>query len=250
MVSAATSTESATSSAGAWSRFAAAATVAVLVALASCNGKPASNGKVDDPGPTFIDPERILLEIESGDVGMPFDLADDAECSGGKCAVLEEVWESDEELHPTFRLASDATKVVSLKGLKDNPLGEALVPNGTIEIPFTVKKAATYDLWVRAWVHCSCANSFDLSVDSPPPVDTDGDGKWDENVPYTFGHSTYARWKWVERRGVRFNLDEGPHVIRIFNREDGIKLDQVFMQELIGGAIEPYMPQGIEKPTP
>jgi hypothetical protein len=229
--------------------------VAGLVALASCNGRPThgprnggGNGGDGNGGITFNDPERIVLEIESGEVGKPFETVDDAECSGGKCVLLAETWEDHHELHPRFR--TEAGRLVSKEGLNENPAGEKLLPNGTIDIPFTVKKAGTYDLWVRAWFHCTCANSFDLSVDAPPPVDADGDGKWDENVPDTFNHSTKQRWKWVERRGARFELDEGPHVIRIFNREDGIKLDQVFMQELVGGAFEPYTPQGIEKPAP
>jgi len=229
-----------------------AAIMAGFVALASCNGKRTPTGRhgsADEPPWDFPDPERIVLEIESGEVGTPFEVAPDAECSGGKCAVLAEIWETDQELNPTFRLASDAKKLVSLKGLDENPLGEALVPNGTIEIPFTVKKPATYDLWVRSWFHCGCGNSFFLSVDAPPPVDTDGDGKWDENLPYIFSHSTYKRWKWVENRNIRLDLSEGPHVIRIFNREDGIKVDQVFMQELLGGAVVPYVPTGIEKPS-
>ncbi|MHC5058507.1 MAG: hypothetical protein ACYTKD_27940 [Planctomycetota bacterium] len=230
---------------------AAAVVVAGLVALASCNGKPRNgggNGGDGNGGITFNDPERIVLGIESGEVGKPFEVADDAECSGGKCVLLAETWEDHHELNPRFR--TEGGKLVSKEDVDKNPAGEKLLPNGTIEVPFTVKKAGTYDLWVRAWFHCGCANSFFLSVDSPPPVDTDGDGKWDENVPYIFNHQTFKRWKWIKNRGARFELDEGPHVIRIFNREDGIKLDQVFMPELVGGAIEPYTPQGIEKPTP
>jgi hypothetical protein len=230
---------------------AATACVAGLFLLASCNDKPTSRrGGNGGDGFTFKDPERIIIEVESGDVGKPFELTDDAECSGGKCVVLAEVWETDAELNPRFRLRSDAAKLVSKGDLDKNPAGEALVPNGTIEIPFTVKKAATYDLWVRAWFHCGCGNSFDLSIDSPEPVDTDGDGKWDKNLPRIFNSPTHKRWKWVESRGAKFKLAAGPHVIRIFNREDGIKVDQIFMGELVGGAIEPYTPSGIEKPTP
>jgi len=226
-----------------------AAVMATLATLASCDGKRAPASRSGDGGFDFPDPERIILEIESGEVGKPFEVTDDAECSGGRCAVLAEIWETDQELNPTFRLASDPKKFFSLKAAKANPAGEALVPNGTIEIPFTVKKAASYDLWVRAWFNSGCGNSFDLSVNSPPPVDTDGDGTWDENVPDTYSHSTYQRWKWIENRNIRLDLAEGPHVIRIFNREDGIKLDQVFMRERVGGAVEPYTPQGIEKPN-
>jgi len=222
------------------------AAAALLAVFASCDGKRTA-GRDGGPGFDFKDPERIVLEIESGKVGTPFELASDAECSGGRCAVLEE-GEEHAEKHPRFRTGSGT--LVPKYGLDKNPAGEKLLPNGTVEIKFTVKKAATYDLWVRSWFCCGCGNSFDLSVDSPPPVDTDGDGKWDENVPHTFSHSTYRRWQWVDRRDARFRLDEGEHVVRIFNREDGIKLDQVFMQELGGGAVEPYTPTGIEKQTP
>ncbi len=229
----------------------AAAAMFGLVALASCDGRRNSftrSGNGSGPDFDFPEPERIVVEVESGEVGKPFEIAADAECSGGTCAVLAEVWATHKELNPRFR--TEGGRFVSKDGLDTNPAGEKLLPNGTIEITFIVKKAATYDLWVRAWFHCTCANSFDLSVDTPPPVDTDGDGKWDENVPYPFSHPTEKRWKWVENRNARFDLAAGPHVVRIFNREDGIKLDQVFLQELVGGAVERTVPQGIEKPGP
>lgn len=219
----------------------------VLVCILAAAG-PACK---EPPPVTVLDePVRIVLEAESAKNDIaPFKVEENAECSGGGCLVLPEVWATDGELNPTFR-TREGGRPVSMKKAKDNPLGEALVPNGTIELPFEVKTAGSYAVWVRAWLHCSCANSFFLSIDTDPPVDADGDGKYDENPPHMLGGSTHERWKWVTLRGKTFDLAEGRHIVRIFNREDGIRIDQVLLAEGTSGPVEPYHPQGMERPHP
>ena len=57
--------------------------------------------------------------------------------------------------------------------------------------------------------------------------------------------STHKRWKWFTVRRP-FEVAEGPHVLRIYPREDGIRIDQVLFAEEVEGA-DGYVPQGIEE---
>ncbi len=232
-----------------------AATLAALliIAGAACDGKPSPGDGTrstagGDGGFEFpAEPERIVIEAEAGVIGAPFQVEEDATVSGGKCVVLAEVWATHEELNPAFR-TREGGEPVSKEGLAENPLGRALVPNGVVEVPFEVKKAGSYTFWTRAWFSGSCGDSFFFSVDEDPPVDTDGDGAYDERPPHMLSGSTHEKWKWFERRKVRFDLDQGPHVLRIYPREDGLRIDQVFFGEVLEG-VDLYLPQGTEEPT-
>lgn len=224
----------------------------LVLASAACDGKPAARERrrpsAGEPAIEYLlEPERMVLEVESRRVVTPFEVEENPGASGGKCVLLAEIWATHSELHPAFK-TREGGKPVPEKGLKDNPLGRALVPNGTIEVPFEVKKAGRYALQVRAWFSGGCGNSLYFAIDEDPPVDTDGDGTYDERPPYTLTGSTYKRWKWFERERARFDLTEGPHVLRMYPREDGIRIDQVFFGEILQG-VEPYVPQGMEEPT-
>lgn len=74
--------------------------------------------------------------------------------------------------------------------------------------------AGTYQLWVRAYWHDACGNSFFVLVDSTS-VNT--------KTPYVTDQ-TFRKWHWVA--GPTIRLSEGVHTIRFQNREDGAKLDQ------------------------
>jgi len=226
----------------------------LAVAPLACDEPPKGNGggKGGGKGAVVVLPQaqRIVVEAESAKNAIaPFEVEENDECAGGKCLVLPEVWATKQELNPTFRVRGEK-ELVSMKKAKDNPLGKALVPNGAVELPFKITKAGRYNVWVRAWFANMCANSFYLSVDTDPPVDTDGDGKYDENPPHTLGGSTYERWRWATLRDREFDLAEGGHVVRVFNREDGIRIDQVLFAEISDGPLPPYNPQGMERSHP
>lgn len=94
---------------------------------------------------------------------------------------------------------------------------------------FEVAETGEYVFWGRAWWQDSCGNSLTLVLD---------DGK-----PFIFGEDgTYRKWHWV--KGMRTTLAAGQHRLRIQNREDGVKLDEILLSRNID-----YVPVGIEEPT-
>lgn len=222
--------------------------IAFLLAIFGCTEK--GQPPTQKTGATLFLPEptKIVLEVESGTVEPPFEIVEDPDCSGGRCVVLAEKWATDEELHPAFR-TRDGRLVSAKEDLGRNPAGVELIPNGRIELQFEVKKPGLYVLWARAHFHCSCGDSFYVSVDGGEPVDTDGNGEYDVNPPFVLGGSTHGRWKWFELKAQKFELGTGQHTIRIYNREDGIKLDQILLVET-PPPLDPYVPQGIERPAP
>jgi hypothetical protein len=213
----------------------------VLAAGLACDERPKGRGSGNSPV-ILPGPAKIVVEAESGEVRPPFETAEDAAASGERCVVLPEVWATHEELNPAHKTREGGEPVFKTT----LPRGEALVPNGMIVLPFEVKKKARYACHVRAWFHCECGDSFYLSLDREPPVDTDGNGEYDENAPDVIGGSTRQRWKWFPLRGREFELEEGTHVARIFPREDGVKIDQLLLVEIVEGWGDPYVPQGKE----
>ncbi|MCX7591568.1 MAG: hypothetical protein N2255_08075 [Kiritimatiellae bacterium] len=103
---------------------------------------------------------------------------------------------------------------------------------GEAVIRFEIKKAGQYELWCRVWWDDECGNSFTMVVD---------DGK-----PFVFGQdSTFKCWHWVRApRLKQLYLEPGIHTLRVQNREDGVRLDQILFS-----SNQRYVPVGIEKPT-
>ncbi|MBO7655188.1 MAG: hypothetical protein J6U40_09730 [Kiritimatiellae bacterium] len=99
----------------------------------------------------------------------------------------------------------------------------------TVEIP----KEGAYTLWCRCWWNGECSNSFSVSLDDQPV--------------FLFGEdATYKTWHWVKypvSRTVKpLNLTEGKHTLTFFNREDGVRLDQILLS-----ADKRFVPMDIEK---
>ncbi|MBN1807683.1 MAG: hypothetical protein JW909_01345 [Planctomycetes bacterium] len=194
---------------------------------------------------------RVVAEVESGIIEKPFVMVEDPAAGGGLSVELPENPDKT-ELNPKTRTSGgepafwkdvDAGKYV----------GQALYPNGAIRVPFEVLKAGDYSVWFRAyWLH-GCANSVYFMIDPrKDPVDADGNGEYDDEiVPVSLdGAGTYKVWHWVRygREGDVFHLDAGRHEIVIYNREDGVRLDQVLFAELAGG--NQYYPTGVEESFP
>jgi hypothetical protein len=233
-------------------RVSVAASVALLCAAGGCNDAPtpsAHSGNEEGPEVRILaEAVRVVVEAEGGRIVAPFAKEEFGGASGGACVVLAEKWESHEELNPAFK-TKDGGRPLSKDDLSDNPPGSALVPNGMVEIPFEIPEAGAYTLWVRAHFHCQCGDSFFFSIDADPPIDNDGNGTYDDNPPAMLGGTTHGRWKWFTFRERAFELTEGAHVMRVFPREDGVRIDQVLFAKRPGPPLEPYVPMGIETST-
>jgi len=92
------------------------------------------------------------------------------------------------------------------------------VTKGDATWSFEVKEGGTYIVWCRVWWIDECGNSFGLSVDGAKA--------------FSFGQdATYKSWHWVKSppRLAQLKLKKGTHSLKLTNREDGIRVDQVFI---------------------
>jgi hypothetical protein len=86
---------------------------------------------------------------------------------------------------------------------------------GCVYIKFKVPEQGNYTVWVRTWWYDACGNSFFLVVDDKPAQVVGGDG-------------TFRTWKW--RKATQpYALTAGTHSLKIQNREDGARADQVLI---------------------
>lgn len=87
-----------------------------------------------------------------------------------------------------------------------------------------------YIFWARVWWLDSCGNSLRIIIDG--------------GRPFLFGQDgTYKSWHWV--KGMKVKLTAGTHELKIENREDGVKVDQILL-----APDADYVPTGIEDTTP
>ena len=223
--------------------------VLILLTIVGCttNRQQPPGRDQTGPPPTFLpEPIRVVMEVESGEVQAPFEVEDHQGVGGRRCVVLAEKWATRAELHPPLKTQSDG-RPVSKAELASNPLGSSLVPNGSITVPFTIGSPGRYTLWARVEFAHACADSMYVNVDADLPVDTDGNGSFDENAPYQIGGSTWNRWTWVKLRHPQFELGAGDHILSIYPREDGIRIDQVLLARDPIPPVDDYEPSGIEE---
>lgn len=94
---------------------------------------------------------------------------------------------------------------------------------------FQIAQGGRYRFWGRAWWPNSCGNSFTWILN--------------ENRPFVFGRGgTFEHWHWV--RGMLVELEPGRHRLRVLNREDGPRLDQILLTRNLR-----FVPSGIEPVT-
>lgn len=121
-------------------------------------------------------------------------------------------------------------RYVEVRQGKGNP---PEVTGGTASYEFDLAEKGTYRLWCRAWWEDSCGNSLSVILDDQPP--------------FTFGQDgTYKQWHWVKssRRQPQLRLEPGRHRLRILNREDGVRIDQILFT-----ADRRYVPVDVEDVT-
>ena len=168
-------------------------------------------------GFSFFTPKKIVIEAEWGKVKAPFVVAEEPKSSEGKVVYLKEKTNN--------------------KGGK--PPGKDFYP-GSIEFRFEVEKEGAYMLWVRKLWMNGCGNSVLCTVNEPMTKD---------NAKILGEDGTYDRLHWISLGREPVHLKAGKNVLRIQNREDGIKLDQFAFVEHVKDEDDPYVPQGIETPT-
>ncbi len=136
------------------------------------------------------------------------------------------IWDGDED-PADQKVAAEASggKFIEIpEGAGDPPdvAGEAVYE-------FEITQPGRYRFWGRAWWPNSCGNSFIWILN-------------DDN-PFVFGRDgTYESWHWV--RGMLVTLHPGRHTLRVLNREDGARLDQILITRNLR-----FVPMGIEDVT-
>lgn len=103
-------------------------------------------------------------------------------------------------------------------------ISDPLENGGTASYTFTVATAGDYMLWGRQHSPSTGHNSFFVSVDSRPFL--------------TWNTALTNLWLWDQLRdgysgsGVKLHLGVGKHTLRIKQREDGTRLDQILITSM------------------
>ena len=192
--------------------------IAAISVLAAGCGKSGSKPKAGsgDPGTSAVPAvtliktaPRILVEAEKPThLEPPMKICDDVQASGGRYAEAPE-----------------------------GPNHKEISKGGSATYEFEVAEPGAYVLWVRKNWCCGCGNSLTISVDGAAELMFGGD-------------ATYGKWDWKRvtdpaKPGMplTYSFTKGKHALKIGNREDGSKFDQVlFIQD------DEYVPVTVEKP--
>ena len=137
-------------------------------------------------------------------------------------------------IEPPFVVVEDSSAVngqaVSV------PTGAETNMAGSVEISFDIRETGVYSVWVRTHWKDACSNSIRLGIDDLPPIRV---------IDNTFGI-----WHWVPvrfgRGGQGVSLEAGTHRLRLWKREDGVKIDQALFAPWHEDEFLRYIPQAIE----
>jgi hypothetical protein len=107
---------------------------------------------------------------------------------------------------------------------------------GSFDMSFELPQGGKYAVWLRAFWEDGCGNSVRMGLN--------------EQTPVRVTDNTYGAWHWVQARFSRtspaVSLEPGVHRLRLWNREDGIRMDQVLLAPWDDDEFMRYIPQGIE----
>lgn len=182
--------------------------LSILLALSLSGCEDKQHPKRPRLLPALGGSEAVVLEAEAGKVEASMVVETFAsyrhpktglqEASGGRCITIPK----------------DANKACKAEN-KD--------PAGKVELTFSVPKDGTYYIHPRVWWKDGCSNSLAMAVDTSAAILlTDG---------------IYENWHWFEFKPDdfksnaprAFKLKKGEHTITFSNREDDVKLDQVYV---------------------
>ena len=113
---------------------------------------------------------------------------------------------------------------------------------GSLCLSFAVEKTGPCTVWIRAFWGTdgedACSNSIYVQLDGRPRI--------------LVQDATYRAWHWVRarfpvsREGCA-QLAAGAHRLLLESREDGIKIDQIYIVPWHPNEMECYVPQDIEQ---
>ncbi len=138
----------------------------------------------------------LTMEAENGTMTAPMTVKEDDRASGGRYVVVP-----DQDGH-------------------DPPDGGP----GGVSFQVDLQESASRAVWARVIGDHHNDNSFFISVDGSDAF------RWDVLAPDKSGF--VKQWTWlpvVDRSGEPLQLDSGIHTLTFHNREDGTRLDAVFM---------------------
>lgn len=113
---------------------------------------------------------------------------------------------------------------------------------GEVRLDFVLPQSGRYSLFLRCYwgtdLEDGCSNSVGVRLD---------DGPWRE-----VEDAVYRRWHWLPchlgpAKGAPVELAEGPHRLSLRSREDGIKIDQLFVTPWHDDEFDRRIPEGIEE---
>ncbi len=120
---------------------------------------------------------------------------------------------------PPFKTAPDRGSLhgkclVLPKGVGHGKKGNAgpIIDNGWVDFSFRTKVPMDYRLWARVTFRDPDSNSFFVVLDG--------------RLRGILADDTWAKWHWTALPGV-LRVPAGNHLLRIRNREDGVKLDEI-----------------------
>jgi hypothetical protein len=204
----------------------------LALAVAGCDNG-AEPPKQAAPKPT--QKPTLLPELDTG-----FSVVLEAEAGAVEPAMVVEVFTPHEHADLGLQEASGGRCVSVPKGANDAAKQAKLPLPGSVTLTFSVPKEGVYYIWPRCWWDDQCSNSFGMLLD--------GGSQVAGAKPILVTGTVYRAWRWIKFQALDpasgaprgFRLIQGEHTITFTNREDQVKLDQVYITD------DPYdVPSGI-----
>ncbi len=158
----------------------------------------------------------LSLHVRRGEPGRGFYL--ETRILGGKKDVLAFPAVAGSPV-PPFRAVPDQDSLhgrclLLPKGVGHGKKGFAgpLVDNGWVDFTFRTSEPLDYHLWARVVFRDPDSNSFFVVLDG--------------RLAGILADDTWNKWHWTALPGI-LHLGPGKHLLRIRNREDGVRLDEV-----------------------
>ena len=168
-----------------------------LIVLGESENNITIDAGIYDDSTEPMEPQKIWLEAECGDLGADWTVGTDTNASNDDYIVRES---GDSYTPPTFA-TSPAIATYT----------------------FDVTQMGAYKIWARILTPNSLDDSFWVQVDNGAWI------KWN-GIPYS------NQWQWDDVHNadngyqmVLFDLTEGMHTLRIAYREDGAQLDKILI---------------------